>query len=105
MNSIVYMKDMICTNPFVDPSDRRKKTKAKFEEQLKRYKPVMTTPKDPQSTPKMTVSGKTDKEGRISGMFKDDLITNFALNMYLWDLLLTRKVQNFNYQMVFAPAV
>jgi hypothetical protein len=113
------MKDFICTNPWLDVASRRQTTKAKFEEQLKRFKPVLTSPKDPHSTPKITVSGlldgygdkfltpstgKTDKEGKVSGMFKDDLMCAFSLNMFLWDQLFNRKVPNFNYQLVFAAA-
>ena len=104
MHSVFYMKDFICTNPWLDASTRRQTTKAKFEEQLKRFKPVLTSPKDPHSTPKITVSGKTDKEGKVSGMFKDDIMCAFSLNMFLWDQLFSRKVPNFNYQLVFAAA-
>jgi len=101
MESVGYMKDFICTNPWLDPKTRRQITKAKFEEQLKRYKPVVTNPKDPHSTPKVTVSGKTNKEGKVSGTFNDDLMSTFCLNVYLMEMLLLRKIPNFNYQVVF----
>lgn len=101
MGAIGYMEDFICTNASLDSKTRRQTTKAKFEEQLKRYKPVVTSPKDPHSTPKVTVSGKTNKEGKVSGTFRDDLMSTCCLNNYIWDMLLNKKVPNFNYKLVF----
>lgn len=57
MNSVFYMKDFICTNPWDEPTKRREKVKRKFEEQMKRFKPVMSQPRDPHSTPRITISG------------------------------------------------
>lgn len=101
MNAVAYMKDWICVNRWLDPKTRKQITESKFREQIKRYKPVATAPKDPHSVPKVTVSGKTNKEGKVSGTFKDDIMSTFCLNMHLFDLLLLKKIPNFNYDIVF----
>ena len=96
------MKDFICINPFInDEFERRKTIRSKFEEQLYRFRVVTTTPKQAHSIPKQTVSGKVDKEGKISGMFQDDLVMSFTMNLYIWEELIFRRVPNFPYQMVF----
>lgn len=102
MGSIRFMKDWICTNPWLSPQERKKITRSKFEEQLKRFRPVTTPVKDPQSIPRMTVSGKVDKDGKVSGTFRDDIMMAFCMNIYIWYLIMMRQVANFNYQLVFA---
>jgi hypothetical protein len=101
VGAMCFMKDWICTNPWLRPEERHKTTRAKFEEQIKRVRPVMTQPKEPHSTPRMTISGKVDKEGKISGTFRDDLAMSLLINIYVGHMLQTNQVPNFPYSRVF----
>ncbi len=56
-NGVTFLKDWVCANPFVkNPIKRRKETKEKFSEQLKRYSEIEIPTKDPLSTPRSGVS-------------------------------------------------
>lgn len=81
-NSIVYSDRLVCVNPFMEESRRMTATKAKFEEQLSRYKIIASDSQSAVSTPKFSVSGKTDKDGKISRSFNDDIV--FAMSMACW---------------------
>lgn len=100
-----YMKNWVCTNPWLPPEDRRKITKTKFEEQMRRFRPVTTSVKDPHNIPRMTVSGKVDKDGKISGSFQDDLMMAFCMSIYLWHLIIMRQVLYLNYATIFPQGI
>lgn len=101
-NGVTFIKDWVCASPFVkNPIKRRRETREKFVEQLKRYSEIEMPTKDPLSTPRSGVSGCVDKEGRSSSSFTDDLCTAFCLGIHLWKLLRRRQVPHFAYSRVF----
>lgn len=99
--SLVLMKDFVCSNPWIPAEKRREKTMNKFVEQIKRYKLVENERSTPHANTKVTVSGKVDKDGKISGTFKDDIITMLGINLHLWDKLILREIPTFDYASVF----
>lgn len=105
MGAVRYMKDWVCVNPWIKPEDRRKITKQKFEEQMKRFRPVTTSVKDPHMIPRMTVSGKVDKDGKISGAFQDDLMMAFCMGIYIWHMIIMRQVMYLNYSVLFPQGI
>lgn len=105
MGAVRFMKDWVCTNPWIQPEERKKITKMKFEEQMKRFRPVTTNVKDPHSIPRMTISGKVDKDGKISGSFQDDLMMAFCMGIYIWHLIIMRQVMYLNYSLLFPQGI
>jgi hypothetical protein len=101
LGCVTFMQDWICINPWIKADERKRSTLSKFTEQVKRYRPVATTPSEPHSTGRITLSGKVDKDGKISGTFKDDIMVALTMNLYLWEELSLRRVPNFNYKAVF----
>jgi hypothetical protein len=57
LGTLCYMKNLVCANPFEKEGDRRKTVKAKFEEQIKRYRPVEAETTNPHSVARVTISG------------------------------------------------
>lgn len=98
-----FADEMICCNPWLPEDTRLKTAKDKFLDQIKRYKIVISgiSATNPTSNPRVSVSGKTNKEGRVSTSFADDLAFCISANLYLNDLLLTRQLPYFNYEEVF----
>jgi hypothetical protein len=96
--SVFYSKNLVVTNPWLDPAKRHSTTLAKFEEQMKRYKLVQNELKNPLAIAKTSVSGKVDKEGKVSGTFNDDLM--FAVTMATWmkDTIIVGTMPNFPYK-------
>ncbi len=99
--SVCYMKDFVCANPWLKSNERRQITKTKFEEQMRRYGPVEIAPKTALSTSRVGISGKVDKDGKISKMHTDDLMMVFTMAMHIWNRLLEKKVPNINYNEIF----
>lgn len=93
--ALVFSKQMRCATPtFLGtsvPEERLATIKQKLFEQMGRYRMVQSQSHNALFIPRSTVSGKVDKEGRVSGAFNDDLI--FSLSMCIWltrELLLNR---------------
>lgn len=105
LDNVFIMKDFICANPFVDEHTRRDVLDSKFREQVQRFRVVTTKPKEAHSIPRVTVSGKVDKDGKISGSHQDDLMMAFCMNLYVWEQLMERAVPNFDYQTVFGRKI
>lgn len=92
MNSLFYLKDMVCTNPGVEQKDKLKRTKKKLYDQMRNYKLLGNTIRDPFATQRETVSGKTNESGKITAGINDDLmfvLTGLChmLNLFLQRLL------------------
>lgn len=101
MDSVRIMSDMICSNPFVpDENERRTTVLAKFKEQIERFRVIPTKKKQAHSKSIVTVSGKVDKEGRISGSLQDDLMMAFCMNVDIWEKLVKREIATFPYSRV-----
>jgi hypothetical protein len=99
---IQFLSDWVCENPYTpDKVKRRSETLEKFGEQLRRYGEYEMATKNALSIPKVGVSGCIDKEGRVSGLFNDDLAIAFCMNIWLWGLLCRREIEGFNYSRIF----
>ncbi len=97
MDSVQFMKDLVCENPLMDPKNRRDVTVKKFKEQLYKLKPIQSKQMDPLTIPRVGVSGKVNNEGKVSSMFNDDLAMSFSMGMYLFDLFLERRIPGIDY--------
>jgi hypothetical protein len=92
--SVFYMKDMVCTNPFLeDPSARLPTVTKKFSEQASRYKFTYTKPTTPFAEKKVTVSGKVNEQGKIGDGFNDDLFFTFTMAIYHTDEVIQGRTQ------------
>lgn len=94
-----YAEDMVCKNMWLDESDRLEKTKKKVMEQLPRYRITLTglSETNPTATPRISVSGKVDKDGKLSKGFKDDLIVSLSGNIFFYRKLYEKSLPNLNY--------
>lgn len=100
MNNIIqYSDDVVCTNPFMKEATRWEETKKKFEDQLPKYKIVVSgvSSLNPLSTPRIGLSGKTTKEGKVSASFTDDLVFCVGACLYFIKMILTRSTPHFNH--------
>jgi hypothetical protein len=96
---IQYAQDVICVNPFMKEATRWQETKRKFEDQLPKYKIVVSgmSSTNPLSAPRHGVSGKTTKDGKVSGSFTDDLAFCVSACLYFMKMILTRSTPNFRH--------
>ena len=103
MESVQIMKDLVCSNPYIDGAENRYKIiTSKFKEQLGRWRLVQRPSKNPGSVPKFSGSGKVDKDGKISSSFQDDVAMAFFMNIFLWEQLIERNIPTFDYARVFS---
>jgi hypothetical protein len=101
LGQVSFLKNWVCENPMVDGVSRRKHTKDKFTEQLRRYSEYAMQTRDPLSIPRTGVSGVADKEGKASSTFNDDLAFCFCFNIWLIEKLRRHQVPGFPYFKVF----
>jgi hypothetical protein len=101
--AIYYADEMICANPWLDETNRLQITKKKFEDQLPKYKIVIAglSMNNPISTPRVSISGKTTKEGKVSSSFTDDIAFCISANLFFINMLNMRTIPNFNYEEIF----
>lgn len=93
-DSLVYAKKLVCVNPFLEESKRLSTTKSKMEEQLRRLKYVTNDVKTPLAVTRQTISGKTNKDGKISGSFSDDLAMALMINLWMCEGVIYRTLPN-----------
>lgn len=103
LGQVSFLDGWVCENPLTsnNPTVRRKQTKDKFTEQLRRYSEYEMQTRDPLSTPRTGVSGVADKEGKTSSTFNDDLAFCFCFNIWIISKLKRHQVPGFPYQKVF----
>lgn len=77
--NISLWDQFICANPYQDPATRAGETISKLKEQMGRYRIVYTETDNPHGRNNTTLSGKVNKEGKITKNAKDDIC--FALSM------------------------
>ena len=77
VGNIAYMKDPICTNPWLKKGDKTKDVKEKLQLQLTNYSPKLKPGKNTQN--------------------KNDLAFNFTFNLYLFSQFLLRKLPGLPY--------
>lgn len=95
--SISVYKRFICVNPYVDPGKREKELMLKFIDQLKRFRIFYPISENPGSQKKATLSGKVNKEGKVSHNAHDDLAMTLAMACSMLDMLEMRQVDWFDY--------
>jgi hypothetical protein len=98
---IFLMEDLVCRNPYLEEEDRREKTLAKLEDQLRRYKLHPLKSKSPVGRQQVAVSGKVDKEGKVSSNFQDDLATGLGMALGFWQKVLVREFDWIPYAKIF----
>ncbi len=101
-DSVSFLEDMVCKNPFLDPDKRIKITQKKFIEQMKRFKLVNPEIRNAGNIPKATVSGKVNDDGKINTSFNDDLYFVFTMGMSLLKSLYRREVKIIDYDRLFS---
>ena len=100
MESLSYSNNLVCANPFRSASTRWKETKAKFEEQMARYKFVYNQLANAFTMPKATVSGKGTSGNGKNGNFQDDLMFTTTMCNWLCTQLKHQRLPNFPYHMI-----
>jgi len=95
-NAVFFLKDWVCTNPWVEkPEERHKMTRDKFFEQMNRYRVDEETTKS--GGTKSRISGKLNAEGKLQKGQNDDLFMTFTFNAAMWDYLINAQVDNVPY--------
>jgi len=91
-------QNFICANPFSEnPETRAQEALVKFFDQLKRFRIVSEVSENPGSMKKATVSGKVNKEGKVSKSAHDDLAFVVSMATGVMDKLYLRAVDWFDY--------
>jgi hypothetical protein len=98
--SVSFMENFVCENPFMDANVRRKKTKDKFFDQLKRVRYVTKKNKTPFAKNAVTVSGKVNELGNISDGFNDDLFITFGMCLYWMTIFYRGNMAGINYNAI-----
>lgn len=102
MDQVQFLDDWVCANPFEKNAEKRRRvTKDKFIEQLKKYSEYEMATADALSIPRTGVSGVVNKEGKRTDASNDDLCVAFCMNLWLWRKLKAREIPGFPYQKVF----
>lgn len=106
-DSLVFSHRALCGQPeFLGTlattanEERWQSIKNKLYEQLSRYRVVQSAVHNALTIAKTTVSGKVDKEGRVSGSFNDDLVFALSMSTWLCSELLQRRLPNFPHDQV-----
>ncbi len=81
-DSVAFLEDFVCENPFQKEETRRALAKDKFIKQMKGYRFVNVDSKTPFQNTRMTVSGKVNDQGKVTPGRNDDLFVTFTLINY-----------------------
>jgi hypothetical protein len=99
--NIALLQDYVCQNSWISPEKRRDECTKKFYTQMGRYRLVSSKPNTAFGTGKVTVSGKTNEQGKISDGFNDDLFFVFTWCCSMLDKLYHQTIPNLNYGELF----
>lgn len=96
-NKIFMLRDMVCTNPWLNRKDRLRSTLDGLYDQLPRFKERDPPPGSERKFP--IISGCIDDQGRKIQGAKDDRALTFFMALCVMDWLLKRKMPGVDYRM------
>ena len=99
-NTVFFLEDWKCANSFNNPEHTRDKTLTQFSEQMSRYGEYEVFTGNPEHPRKIVIGGCFDSMGKVSPYLKDDMAFAFTLGVYIIDMLLEKKIENFNYKIL-----
>jgi hypothetical protein len=97
MNSVFFMENFVCENPYMDKDKRRRETQKKLFDQLKRVRYVVKKNKTPFANENVAVSGKVNEKGNISDGYNDDLFFVFGMGLYWIKMFWREEMPGINY--------
>lgn len=107
--NVSIWEHFVCANRYQDAATRKAETIAKLKEQMGRYRIIYNETENPFGTNSTTLSGKTNKEGKITKNAKDDLVFSFSMATGILDCITMRMFPWFNYEALYrdqhAPGV
>ncbi len=93
MRDIFSSKSIVYSDPLVSIYDNQKSIKEKFEKELKRFKEVPLSGKQPGAIVKVKYTGKVDGRGNYNPAFQDDLIMSLGINVSVNKLMLKKVIK------------
>lgn len=94
------LEDLIVANSFVPEEDRLRDVWEKFDRQMRAYRAVLTSPENPHSADRYTISGVVNKYDKKEASMNDDAMDAFAMCCFMVKMLMNGEMPNFDHRNV-----